>query len=80
MRKLRDFVVLWWVGDLLIVSRCPGIFPCCGGLTTGSGVLCVVRGSHGPVDVEALPRRFVAVVFEVRIWLGGVEASASLLR
>ena len=62
-----------------VVPKCPGIFPCCGSSSTGGGVR-VVRGSHGPIDVEALPCRVIAVGFRVGIWLGGVETSASLLR
>ena len=80
LRELCGLVVLRWGVDLSVIPRRPGVFPCCGGLSTGGGILRVVHGSHGPVNVEALPRRVVAVGFGVGIWLGGVEASASLLR
>ena len=79
LSQLRGFVVLRWGVDLSIIPRSPGIFPRCGGSSTGGGILCVVCGSHDPIDVEALPRRVVAVGFRVGIWLGGVEASAPLL-
>ena len=79
LRELCGLVVLRWGVDLFIIPRGPGIFPCYGSSSTSGGILRVVRGSHGPVNVEALPRRVVAVGFRVGIWLGGVEASASLL-
>jgi hypothetical protein len=59
--KLCGFVILRWRVDLSVVPRCPGFFHCYGGSVTDGGILCVVYGSHGPVDVEALPRRVVAV-------------------
>ena len=77
---MRGLIVLrWWV-HLPVVPRCPGIFPSCGSSSTGGGILCVVRGSYGPVDVEAFPCRIIAVGFRIRVWLGGVETSALLLR
>ena len=77
--KLRSFVILRWRVDLSIVPRCLGVLPCYGGSTAGGGVLCFVRGSYGPIDVEAFPCRVVAVRFGVGIRLGGVETSAPLL-
>jgi hypothetical protein len=75
LRKLRGLVVLRrWV-HLPVVSMCPGIFPCCGSSSTGGGILRVVRGSHGSVDVEALPCRVIAVEFRVGVWLSVVETS-----
>jgi len=62
-----------------VVSRRPGILPCCRGSTAGNGVLCLVRGFYRPVDMEAFPSRVVAVGLKVGVWLGGIEASASLL-
>ena len=78
--KLCSFVVLRWRVDLSVVPRCPRVLPCYGGSATAGGILCVVRGSHGPVDVEAFPCRVVAVGFGVSIRLSGVETSAPLLR
>ena len=40
----------------------------------------VVSSCYFPVDVEAFPRRVVAVGFGVRIWFNGVETSTPLLR
>ena len=80
LRKLRSVIILRRGVHLSIVPRCPGIFPRCGGSTTDGGVLCVIHGSHGPIDVEALPCRVVAVGFAVGIQFSGIEASARLLR
>jgi len=79
LRKLHGFVILRWRVDLSVIPRCPGIFPCYGGSAAGCGVLCVVCGSHGLVDVEALSRRVVAVRFGVGIRFSGVETSTPLL-
>jgi hypothetical protein len=59
--------------------RCPGISPYCGGSSASGGVLRVVRGGHSPIDIEACPRRVVAVGHRLGVWLGGVEAAAPLL-
>ena len=80
LRKLCGFV-FWWRGvDLTVVPRRSGVLPCCRGLTAGSVVLCFVGGFHRPVDIEAFPSRVIAVRFRVGVWLGGVEASTSLLQ
>ena len=77
LRKLRGFVFLRWGVDLTIVPRRPGVLPCYRGLAAGDGVLCFVCGFHLPVDIEAFPRRVVAVGFRVGIRLYGVETSGS---
>jgi len=74
---LRGFVFLGWRVDLIVVPRKPGVLSCHRGSAAGDGILCVVCGLHLPVDVEAFPRRVVAVGFRVRIRLGSVETSVS---
>ena len=59
--KLCNFVVLWWRVDLSFVPRYPRFFSRYGGSATGSGILRVVSSCYFPVDVEAFPRRVVAV-------------------
>jgi hypothetical protein len=49
LRKLCGLIVLRWGFHLSAIPRCSGIFPCYGGSTTGSGILCVIRGCYGPV-------------------------------
>ena len=80
MRKLRGFVVLWGWVHLSVVPMCARVSPCCGSSSTGDGVLRVVHGGHGPIDIEALPCGVVAVRLGVRVWLDSVEASAPFLR
>ena len=63
LRKLRGLVILRWGVHLSVIPRCPRIFLSYGGSTIDGGVLCVVCGSHGPVEVEALRRRVVAIGF-----------------
>jgi len=57
LRMLRGLVVLRQGFQESVIPRCPRIFHCYGGSTTDGGVLCVVRGRYGPIEVEALPRR-----------------------
>ena len=80
LRKLHGFVILRWRVDLSVIPRCPGIFPCYGDSAGGGGVLRFISSCYLPVDVEAFPRRVVAVGIKVGIRLSGVETSASLFR
>ena len=78
--KLCGFVVLRGRVHLSVIPSCPGVSPCCKSSSAGGGVLRVVHGSHGPIDVEALPCWVVAVGFGFEVWLSGIEASMLLLR
>ena len=65
---------------MTVVPRCPGVLPCYRSSAAGGGVLRIICGRHLPVDVEAFPRRVIAVGFRVGIRLGGVETSMSFFR
>jgi len=80
LRKLRGSVFLQWWVDLSVVPRRPGVFPCCGGSTTSSSILRLVGSFYCPIDVIALPSRVVAIGLGVRVRLGGVETSTSILQ
>ena len=79
LHKVRNFVIPRWG------PTCPS-FPGVLGSSLAAGArpsaaaACVSSVVPGPVDVEALPRRVIAVRFGVGIWHGGVEASAPHLR
>ena len=80
LRELRGSVFLRRGVDLSVVPRHPGVFSCRGGSTARSSIPRIVGSFYCPVDVIAFPRRVVAISLGVGVWLGGVEASTSLLQ
>ena len=74
---MRGFVFLRRRVDLTVVPRCPGVLPCYRGSTAGDSILHFVCGLRLSVDIEAFPRRVVAVRLRVGIRLCSVETSAS---
>ena len=61
LRELRSLVILrWWV-RLSVVPRCPGIPSSSRSSGAGDGILRIVHGDHGSVDIEAFPSRVIAI-------------------